>query len=301
MVATILVGTGGYSYEDWRGVFYPADLPRNRMLEFYSREFDFVELNTTYYRQPSRPMLRNMVRMTPPRFSFAVKAYRGITHERDRPRQELRTMLDALEPLRQEGRLGCVLLQFPTSFRYNGENVALLRDLGQDLRGTPAVVEFRHQEWLREDVFHLLEESHLGFTCVDEPAFRTLVPPAVRATADVAYVRFHGRNYQKWWHHEEPSQRYDYLYTREELAEWVPRIRLLERQAGKVFVSMNNHRRGQAVINGRMIKELLELTWPTPLVTAETVLASHSPALAGPAEKPVRMPPQATGRRRPRP
>lgn len=282
MVKTILVGTGGYSYEDWRGVFYPPDLSRRRMLEYYSREFDFVELNTTYYRQPHPSMLRNMARQTPPRFCFAVKAYRGITHEREKPLEELRTLLGALAPLQEEGRLGCILLQFPTSFRYEGGNTGLLRRLGEALNGTPAVVEFRHQEWIREDVFQLLREAGLGYVCVDEPAFRTLVPPAVRATAEVAYLRFHGRNYQKWWRHQEPAERYDYLYTREELAEWVPRIRLLERQTGKVFVSMNNHRRGQAVINGRMIRELLELTWPTPLVTREVAAEPHTPALAGP-------------------
>lgn len=123
---------------------------------------------------------------------------------------------------------------------------APLVEAGHPGNGLPVAVEFRHREWVNDDLtFRLLEEEGLAYVCVDEPQFKTLVPPVIHATADFAYVRLHGRNYKKWWVHEKP--------------EWVPRLRTLERAAGRVFASMNNHRGGQATINGRMLKELLEL------------------------------------------
>lgn len=254
----ILIGTAGYSYKDWKGVFYPEKLPNSEMLSFYAREFPFTELNTTFYRMPNPFMLSNMAAKTPEGFRFFIKAFQGLTHKREP--ELFPEFVAALQPLVSGGRLAGVLAQFPNSFRNKPENhdyLARFREaMGPDI---PIVVELRHREWTQEErTFDLLARHGLAYACVDEPQFKSLVPPVVRTTAAPGYVRFHGRNYRKWWHHEHPDERYDYLYSGEELAEWVPRLERLASQVDTVYVSMNNHRRGQAVINGRMLRELIE-------------------------------------------
>lgn len=255
----ILVGTAGYSYKDWRGVMYPEGLPEKEWLSFYADEFPFTEINMTFYRMPNRHMLWNMQAKTPPGFLFFIKLYEGLTHKRDQAEENLPEFRDALAALVETQKLGGVLAQFPNSFRPNDENRDYLRWLRRGLGDVPVVVEFRHREWTNDETtFELLKEEGMAYACVDEPQFKGLVPPVIRVTARPAYVRMHGRNYQKWWQHKEPWERYDYLYTEAELDQWVPRLRTLERQAGTVFVSMNNHRGGQAVINGRMLRDLLK-------------------------------------------
>lgn len=253
----ILVGTAGYSYDDWKGVFYPEKTDKKDMLSLYAVQFSFTEINSTYYRLPNKYMMYHMQAKTPPDFQFVVKAYKSLTHERVDNLQDFQAFTGALAPLAEAGRLGCVLAQFPQSFRLSGANVSYLKELARRLEGFQTVVEFRHREWMREDIFRFLTEQGLGFVCVDEPRLEGLVPPEVRATAPAAYVRFHGRNSAKWYNHRESYERYDYLYSAEELAEWVPRIVGLARDSEIVYVSMNNHYRGQAVVNARMIREMI--------------------------------------------
>lgn len=275
----ILVGTAGYSYKDWKGVFYPEKLPDKEMLGFYAQHFPFTEVNTTFYRMPNAFMLANMAAKTPPGFRFFIKAFQGLTHQRDPGL--FPEFVAALAPLVSEGRLAGVLAQFPNSFRNRPENREYLGQLREALGAdVPVVAEFRHREWVEdESTFDLLAELDLSFVCVDEPQFKSLVPPLVRATAEPAYVRFHGRNYQKWWHHDHPDERYDYLYTEDELQDWVPRIQTLQNSVSTVYVSMNNHRRGQAVINGRMLRDLLERSLPgaVPGAVTEEVSLTDQP------------------------
>lgn len=244
----ILVGTAGYSYADWIGPVYPRGIDKKEMPTFYAREFSFTEINTSFYRIPNRFMFYHMQVKTPGNFQFVVKAHKSLTHGREENEKEFKEFREALEPLVEAGKFGCVLAQFPTSFRHRDENIDYLKEFRDRMGDLPVVVEFRHEEWIDENVFELLGEEELGFVCVDEPQFKTLVPPTVRATARTGYVRFHGRNYKKWWQHKETHERYDYLYSEEELREWVPRIKKLAANTEKTFVSMNNHYRGQAVI-----------------------------------------------------
>ncbi|MBI2914628.1 MAG: DUF72 domain-containing protein [Firmicutes bacterium] len=256
----ILVGTAGYSYDDWKGVFYPPDIDPRHMLSFYAGEFKFAEINSTYYRMPTSYMLWHMQEKTPADFEFVVKAYKGLTHERDRLGEHAAKFMEALRPLRDSCKLGCVLAQFPTSFKCSSENTAYLSNLRAELPEVEVQVEFRSREWTENtDTFDFLSRHSLGFVCVDEPQFRALCPPLVRSTSEIGYVRFHGRNYQKWWKHENAYERYDYLYSEAELKEWVPRIKELAGSTKKVYVTMNNHYQGKSVINGRMLKQLLLL------------------------------------------
>ena len=257
----IRVGTSGFHYADWYGVFYPPDLDRQEMLTYYARHFDLVELDYTYYQMPNARSLAAMAAKTPPGFLFALKLYREFTHRPDLTGRELDRLAgefkEALAPLREAGKLACLLAQFPWRFRPKAENTEYLAVLREVLADLPLVIEFRTADWVRKEIFDFLTDFNLGFCVVDEPRLPGLLPPVVRATSDLGYVRFHGRNAAKWWQHNAAGERYDYLYSEEELAEWVPRLRELERQTSSTFVFMNNCHAGHAVRNALLLKTML--------------------------------------------
>ncbi len=259
MAPKIYVGTSGYSFDDWVGPYYPSDLGKGEWLAFYAQEFDAVELNVTFYRQPNRWMLARIADKVPNDFRFTLKLYRGFTHERD-PQQLPALAAEftaALTPLIEAGKFGCLLAQFPYSFRRTPDSEAYLRQLREVLPDLPVAVEFRRREWAREEVFDLLRELGFAFCAVDMPRFSQLMPPVTAVTADFGYVRFHGRNRKKWWRHAEAWERYDYRYTEEELREWVPRIRAMHERAPTLYVFANNHWQGQSVETARLLKRLL--------------------------------------------
>jgi uncharacterized protein YecE (DUF72 family) len=253
----IKVGTSGYSYPEWRGGFYPEGLPQQQMLAFYARHFSTVEINSTYYRIPPARNMAAMAKRAEGRLDFAVKAHQDMTHTRDKYAEALPLFHEALTPLREVGALGCVLAQFPFSFKASPGNVDFLRRIASDLAPDPVAVEFRHQSWIAEQTFDLLRELGLAYCCVDEPRLPNLPAPVVRSTASIAYIRFHGRNRAKWWTHAAAWERYDYLYSQGELLEWLPQIRFLARETEKCYAFFNNHARGQAVSNARMLVQLL--------------------------------------------
>jgi len=254
----IVVGTAGYSYEDWIGRVYPSDIDQKDLLTFYAKEFAFTEVNSTFYRMPNRFQLWNMQKKTPDHFKFAIKAYRCLTHERSEVDRWGGQLTEALEPLLEAGKLACVLAQFPTSFHNSKENRQYLAQLRTVLPDIPVVVEFRHRSWTsHEAVFSFLRELDFGFVVVDEPQFDTLLPPIIKVTSTLGYVRFHGRNYAKWWKHEHAWERYNYLYSQEELAEWIGPLQAMEKEAEVVYVAMNNHYQGQAYVNAKQLRAML--------------------------------------------
>ncbi len=253
----IKVGTSGFSYPEWRGIFYPEKLPQQQMLEFYAQCFPAVEINSTYYRIPPARTMAAMARRAEGRLAFAVKAHQDLTHSREKYAEALPLFREALVPLRESGSLACILLQFPFSFKATAATEDFLRRAVGDLRSDPVVVEFRHRSWLTEETFGLLRSLGAAYCCVDEPRLPNLPSPIVRATCPPAYVRFHGRNRQKWWTHDAAWERYDYLYSDAELREWLPQIRALAEATGACYAFFNNHARGQAVTNARMLADLL--------------------------------------------
>jgi uncharacterized protein YecE (DUF72 family) len=255
-----LIGTSGFSYDDWVGPVYPPDLPKGDWLRYYANEFPTCELNFTFYRIPTARTLNAIAEKVPTGFLFSVKAYRGITHEREDPRPQIEQFVSGLDPLIDAAKFACVLVQFPHSFHANPTNREYLKKLRGGFAELPVVVEFRSREWVTEETFAELRALRLGFCCVDQPQFRNLVPPVAVATGPVAYVRFHGRNYQKWWQHDEAWERYDYEYSDDELMEWVPKIEQLDAEAPLTLVYMNNHWRGQAVGTARQLRMLMEET-----------------------------------------
>jgi uncharacterized protein YecE (DUF72 family) len=254
----ICVGTSGFSYDDWEGPYYPTGLAKQDRLAFYAKEFNALEINFTYYRMPTARTLAGMARKVPDDFLFTVKTPKEMTHTRDADPALFSQFIRALQPLREAKKFGAVLAQFPASFHNTRENGDYIKSFRAHWLDLPVVIEFRNAQWLTPETFALLREQRLGFCCVDEPRLKGLLPPIAEATSPVAYVRFHGRNAQKWWRHEHAYERYDYTYSKEELEEWTPKIRKLDGAAEITFVFANNHYRGQGIDTARQLRLMLD-------------------------------------------
>ena len=258
MKAMIYFGTSGFSYDDWVGNFYPAGLPRHQWLAYYAREFNTCEINSTFYALPKPANIKAMVQKTGDGFLFSIKANQEMTHLRESNAEVFQAFRQVIEPVIAAGKLGCILAQFPYSFRLTRENWDYLKLFKERMGDLPVAVEFRNAQWLRDEVFGWLRHLELGFCCVDEPPLPNLLPPLAEATSAISYVRFHGRNSAKWWKHEQAYERYDYSYNPQELSEWLPKIKKLDRMSERTFVFANNHWRGQAVDTIRQLRVMLD-------------------------------------------
>ncbi|MFH1775278.1 MAG: DUF72 domain-containing protein [Chloroflexota bacterium] len=254
----IFLGTSGFSYRDWVGHFYPVGMPQREWLSYYAREFNTCEVNSTFYAIPRPNNLKLMAEKTGDGFLFSFKANQEMTHKWEDNAPVFQAFCQVIEPVTATGKLGCILAQFPYSFRFNRRNWDYLKLFQERLGDLPLAIEFRNAQWLRKEVFDWLRQHNLGFCCVDEPRLANLLPPLAEATSDIGYIRFHGRNSAKWWQHEQAYERYDYNYTPEELSEWRPKIRKLDSLTEKTFVFANNHWRGQAVDTIRQLRMMLD-------------------------------------------
>ena len=261
----IRYGPAGWEYADWEGIVYPRPEPRGfDRLAHLARYFDTVEVNASFYRPfPASVAARWCERVKEaPRFRFGAKAWRRFTHEREPyGAQEVEAARAALDRLHGEGRLGAALLQFPWSFKRTEGNEEWLRGLFRAFAGLPLVVEVRHASWEDPEVLVELDDAGVGLVNVDQPRFRNTVRPSAAVTASVAYVRVHGRNWKDWFRQgADRDARYDYLYSAEELRPWARRIRQMAEsaRAPDVYVVTNNHFRGQAPANAKMLEAMVE-------------------------------------------
>jgi uncharacterized protein YecE (DUF72 family) len=306
MTTRIRVGTCSWADESLSRYWYPPGVrSAEDRLRYYAEHFDTVEVDSTYYRLPAEQMVERWVERTPPGFVMHVKAFGMLTRhpvkletlppelrveaqvdERgrvDRPSRELRGAVaaefhGALEPLRDAGKLGGILVQFPSYIVCRPSSFAYLEWLQEQLRGDELLVEFRHRSWLDEEnragVFSFLEEHGMSYVIVDAPRTqaRNLVPTVVAVTGPTAYVRFHGRNARTWnIRGKSAAERFNYLYTSEELAEWVEPLRELAGSAQNAYAMFNNNGRSpggadddgrewiaQAPTNGLTLRQILD-------------------------------------------
>jgi uncharacterized protein YecE (DUF72 family) len=227
------------------------------MLDHYRRFFSTVEVNSTYYRLPPPATMRRMAQRTPPDFEFMVKLPGELTHGREGQTGPADAFRHTVEPLIEAGKFAGALAQFPFAFKRSSETEGYLDWLRDALPETPLFVEFRHDSWDVPELAETLREKELGFCSVDEPRLAGLIPQKAMVAGETAYVRFHGRNARAWW--SGGSERYNYLYRRDELEEWAEVIRELSRHARQTYVFFNNCHAGHAVVNARTMEELLGL------------------------------------------
>jgi len=258
-MSPIYLGTSGYSYADWNGVFYPEGLKKEKQLQFYSTEFNSVELNFTYYTLPNPRIFDNMASRVPDDFVFAVKAHRSMTHTRDCSQEDYRLYVQALAPLVESKKMGPVLLQFPWAFKLSKSNMDYLEKQKARLEGLDLCVEFRHSSWIEDKVFDFLREQDIGFTNVDQPQLDTLLPPTDISTSDTGYIRFHGRNSASWWKPRQAYMRYNYMYEQGELIDWLPRIEKVASNTKKTHIYFNNHYKAQAARSAKILESLFDM------------------------------------------
>jgi uncharacterized protein YecE (DUF72 family) len=266
-VKRIYVGTSSWSDHE---EFYPPDLPSNQQITFYAQHFAIVEINSTFYRlMPERNFLL-WAQRTPPAFLFDVKPYRQLTwHDRKNPPDQhaFEAFGSSLQPLRDAGKLGAVHFQFPPWFKFEADNVAYLKHCRESLPQDRVSVEFRHRSWLEGDhVGHLVDTLsgyEVGLTVVDEPQIGSGTVPTVVAvtTPELSIVRLHGRNAKMWYKRvKRTADRFDYLYTDEELQAWVPNVAQLAEKAREIHIFFNNNQQDYAVRNALQMRDLIQQT-----------------------------------------
>lgn len=291
----IRAGPAGWSYRDWEGIVYPRPRPAGfDPLTFLAGYFDTIEINSTFYHPASAESAASWATRTRgnPDFRFAAKLWRRFTHERDEAftRGDVAAARAALDPLQEAGRLGVVLLQFPWSFRRDDTSRQWLDDVTSAFHDFPLAVEVRHESWNVPRFFEELADRSVSFVNIDQPRFKHSIGPTARATSPIGYVRIHGRNYAAWFRKGAPvAERYDYLYTAEELAPWVDRVTELADTTDDTYVVTNNHYKGKGIANALMIRSMIAgepvaappaLVETYPGVLAEFVDAPE-PALTG--------------------
>jgi len=246
----IHLGTCGWTYKEWEGNFYQKKSSESK-LRSYSRVFKTAEIDSTFYRNPSRGAVLGWLKYSPSDFVFSAKLPKTITHDnvlglRKDVRADLEVFLDLMQPLQLGGKLACLLIQLPPKYCYNPQNLEAFFQL-LDSRFRYAV-EFRNLTWLLPgtETFKLLEKYQVAYTVVDEP----LLPSDVHVTADFTYFRWHGRGENIW---------FDYRYSLEELEPWVGKVQQTAKVAKNVYGYFNNHYHGYAPENCLQLLERLGL------------------------------------------
>jgi uncharacterized protein YecE (DUF72 family) len=301
-VAEVRIGTCSWADEALSKHWYPPGVSPGERLAYYAQHFDTVEVDSTYYRLPAAPMVERWAERTPDGFVMHIKAFGLMTRhpvklealppdlrddaptdERgrvDRPSREFRgevfrRFLEALEPLRSAGKLGGILFQFPSYVVYKDRSLEYLQWAREQLGDDEMLVEFRHISWFddehRADTLRLLEELNAGNVIVDAPRIdgaKNVIPTVLALTSPTAYLRFHGRNAETWNKRGgSAAERFDYLYSDEELREWVGPLRELAEGAEQAYAFFNNNatspdgrggRMAQAAANAKALQRLLQ-------------------------------------------
>lgn len=238
---TVYMGTSGYYYNDWKGIFYPEDIPKKDWLPYYARHFRTVEINNTFYKTPNKSTFEKWAERTPHDFKFTLKGSRYVTHLKklNDPREGLNNFYSAIEPLAH--KTDCVLWQLPPNLHYDKEK---LENFARACGGEYAnVIEFRHKSWFNEECYDVLREYKLTFCMLSTADDLPEIPLQIGHTA---YLRFHGKD---------KKQKYRYYYSKAELQEWAEKIR--ELNPHRIFIYFNNDYDGNAIKNARELEGML--------------------------------------------
>lgn len=298
----IRIGTAGWSYKDWDGIFYPPGMRQRKMhpLEYLARFFDTTEINTSFY-GPLKPELVKLwcrkVAAVNSHFLFTAKLYRAFTHSpnsimeptsaasiRPTDEDEIKTR-EGLDALANEGKLGALLIQFPISYKNTSLNREYLDRLLRQFIEYPRVVEVRDSSWNNPETLASFTRKSVAFCNIDQPVLGKSLGPTEYVTAPIAYVRLHGRNYDQWFDSDNRDDRYNYLYSEREVSEWRTRIANLAERAQATYVITNNHFESKAGVNALELKAMVT----GKRVSAPSTLIQKYPELrrfADPADDP---------------
>ena len=297
----IRIGTAGWSYKDWEGIFYPPGMQRRKQhpLEFLAQCFDLVEINTSFYGHIKPELAKLWVRKVTavnPNFVFTAKLHRSFTHSplavmeptsaatikpNDEDERLAREGLDALAGL---GKLGALLIQFPVSFKNTPLNREYVETLLRQFIEYPRVVEVRHSSWDNPETLSYFTERNVAFCNIDQPQIGRSLQATEHVTSPVGYVRLHGRNYDQWFEAEKGEDRYNYLYSEAELTGWKDKIERIAQKAEVTYVVANNHFEGKAGVNALQLKHMLSgqrVKAPEPLLKHYPGLKSIADPLPG--------------------
>jgi uncharacterized protein YecE (DUF72 family) len=260
----VRIGPAGWSYADWSGYVYPARRTKGfHEAAYLAGFFDTIEINTSFY-QPLRPdhaaLWVERVAANPA-FLFTAKLWQKFTHDPSATLEDERAVRAGFDVLRQAEKLGAVLLQFPFSFHCTKETVGYLSTVLKRFADYPLVVELRHASWQTKETLALLREQNAGFCNIDQPIIGRSLEPSAASTSPIGYVRLHGRRYDTWFSDDPATpahERYNYLYSEEELDPWVSRIKTLNQHTRNTFVVTNNHYQGKAVVNALQLISILK-------------------------------------------
>jgi len=269
----IYVGTAGWSYKDWEGIVYPAQIKKSQHpVEYMAQFFDMLEVNTSFYghiKPEWGKLWCRKARGVNPSFLFTAKLNRAFTHSpvavlestsadtiRIGPNDE-RWAKAGFDSIAEEDMLGAVLAQFPISFKNTDRNRDYLDGVILQFRQYPLVVEVRHNSWTNQGTLRYFTQQHVAFCNIDQPLLGKAVTPSAQVTSAIGYVRLHGRNYEQWFDSDSGADRYNYLYTQPELEKWRERIDVVAAKTLKTFVVTNNHFEGKAAVNALQLKSML--------------------------------------------
>jgi uncharacterized protein YecE (DUF72 family) len=277
-VSNLRIGTSGWNYPSgkgsWNGIFYPRAAKRRRTgagstsmfdeLAYYAEHFDTVEINSTFYGPPRAAVARTWVDRTPPGFEFSLKLYRKLTHEVAGALRPDSALIDeyraGIEPMARADRIGALLAQFPPSFKQSPESQAYLDALLACFQDYPVAVELRHRSWSDkfDETLSLLNSWNAALAQIDEPKFKLSIRQnQLPNIATFYYMRLHGRNAANWWRHEKAEDRYNYLYSGDELKSFSATADAARRLVRKFYLYFNNHFASKSVVNAVMIKNQL--------------------------------------------
>jgi uncharacterized protein YecE (DUF72 family) len=322
------IGTSGWNYPSgpgkWNGIFYPATRSKRAgtdqfdELRFYAEHFNTVEVNSTFYGQPRPEVTRGWAERTPADFDFSLKLYQKFTHPKmfrdaalkrapggDGPlldllaqvtRSDIDEFRDGIDPLASAGKLGALLAQFPASFKDSAASRDYLAQLLRAFQDYPMAVELRHKSWSDAigDTLAMLNEFDAAWVQIDEPKFRfSIRQNYLPNIASFYYMRLHGRNAAQWWHHEHRDDRYNYLYSKQELQEFSDTIGAANELVKKSYLYTNNHFSAKSIVNAVMLKAQLgqpiEGEYPPELIERypemDALVVNRRPGLLDPAPK----------------
>ena len=265
MISQLRCGVSGWTHPEWMGTIYSKQKTKaHHPLTMLAESFDSIEIDQTFQgpvREEASRLWLNKVSKNP-RFVFTAGLWKKFTHDRSLDEAEIKTFKNGLWPLLNARKLGCLVMQFPWSFRYTAENREFFIQLRRAFHEFPLVAEMRHASWMMEEAVGTMIDYRVGFVNVDQPEHVKAMPPTSFLTSALGYVRLHGRDHHNWLNDfgkdASAVQPAEYFYSRDDLNAWKQRIDRIHQHAAASFVVFTNNIGGNSVYNALTMETMVE-------------------------------------------